>query len=152
MATQRGRQTDRKREETKKQGKAKGKKKGTCGSTVFSTGHPRQYSLAPAMLVCADRTRRGRFIAVWPQMCVRDCCRIVYLRNLRQSIFRADGEPTLSHAYLDCLAIVTIRKGACLMAQERRSRHGMLQWQATGRCALQWGLARLGWWITTELH
>ena len=40
----------------------------TCGSTVFSTGHPRQYSLAPAMLVCADRTRRGRFIAVWPQM------------------------------------------------------------------------------------
>ena len=43
-------------------------KKITCGSTVFSTGHPRQYSLAPAMLVCADRTRRGRFIAVWPQM------------------------------------------------------------------------------------
>lgn len=43
-------------------------KKNTCGSTVFSTGHPRQYSLAPAMLVCADRTRRGRFIAVWPQM------------------------------------------------------------------------------------
>lgn len=42
--------------------------KKTCGSTVFSTGHPRQYSLAPAMLVCADRTRRGRFIAVWPQM------------------------------------------------------------------------------------
>ena len=48
----------------------KGQQKGnsTCGSTVFSTGHPRQYSLAPAMLVCADRTRRGRFIAVWPQM------------------------------------------------------------------------------------
>lgn len=45
--------------------------KKTCGSTVFSTGHPRQYSLAPAMLVCADRTRRGRFIAVWPQMQVR---------------------------------------------------------------------------------
>jgi hypothetical protein len=44
------------------------KQKKTCGSTVFSTGHPRQYSLAPAMLVCADRTRRGRFIAVWPQM------------------------------------------------------------------------------------
>lgn len=43
-------------------------KKKTCGSTVFSTGHPRQYSLAPAMLVCADRTGRGRFIAVWPQM------------------------------------------------------------------------------------
>jgi hypothetical protein len=43
-------------------------KKKTCGSTVFSTGHPRQYSLAPAMLVCADRTRRGRFIAVWPQI------------------------------------------------------------------------------------
>jgi hypothetical protein len=42
--------------------------KKTCGSTVFSTGHPRQYSLAPAMLVCADRTRRGMFIAVWPQM------------------------------------------------------------------------------------
>ena len=42
--------------------------KKTCGSTVFSPGHPRQYSLAPAMLVCADRTRRGRFIAVWPQM------------------------------------------------------------------------------------
>ena len=44
------------------------KNNNTCGSTVFSTGHPRQYSLAPAMLVCADRTRRGRFIAVWPQM------------------------------------------------------------------------------------
>lgn len=42
--------------------------KKTCGSTVFSTGHPRQYSLAPAMLVCADRTRRGMFIAVWPQI------------------------------------------------------------------------------------
>ena len=35
---------------------------------MFSTGHPRQYSLAPAMLVCADRTRRGMFIAVWPQI------------------------------------------------------------------------------------
>ncbi len=49
-----------------------GSKKNTCGSTVFSTGHPRQYSLAPAMLVCADRTRRGRFIAVWPQMKTKD--------------------------------------------------------------------------------
>ena len=48
------------------------KQKKTCGSTVFSTGHPRQYSLAPAMLVCADRTRRGRFIAVWPQMKAED--------------------------------------------------------------------------------
>ena len=48
------------------------KQKKTCGSTVFSTGHPRQYSLAPAMLVCADRTRRGRFIAVWPQMGGKD--------------------------------------------------------------------------------
>lgn len=48
--------------------------KNTCGSTVFSTGHPRQYSLAPAMLVCADRTRRGMFIAVWPQMNVHFCC------------------------------------------------------------------------------
>ena len=47
-------------------------KKLTCGSTVFSTGHPRQYSLAPAMLVCADRTRRGMFIAVWPQMKTED--------------------------------------------------------------------------------
>ena len=37
---------------------------------MFSTGHPRQYSLAPAMLVCADRTRRGRFIAVWPQILI----------------------------------------------------------------------------------
>lgn len=40
----------------------------TCGSTVFSPGHPRQYSLAPAMLNFADRTRRGVFIAVWPQI------------------------------------------------------------------------------------
>jgi hypothetical protein len=24
------------------------------------------------MLVCADRTRRGRFIAVWPQMKFKD--------------------------------------------------------------------------------
>lgn len=44
------------------------KKSLTCGSTVFSPGHPRQYSLAPAMLNFADRTRRGVFIAVWPQM------------------------------------------------------------------------------------
>ena len=44
------------------------KKKKTCGSTVFSPGHPRQYSLAPAMLNFADRTRRGVFIAVWPQI------------------------------------------------------------------------------------
>lgn len=43
-------------------------KKKTCGSTVFSPGHPRQYSLAPAMLNFADRTRRGVFIAVWPQI------------------------------------------------------------------------------------
>lgn len=63
---------DRKMKRGLKRGNKKGRqrveKKCTCGSTVFSTGHPRQYSLAPAMLVCADRTRRGRFIAVWPQM------------------------------------------------------------------------------------
>lgn len=52
--------------------------KKTCGSTVFSTGHPRQYSLAPAMLVCADRTRRGRFIAVWPQMKWSVCASYIY--------------------------------------------------------------------------
>lgn len=54
------------------------KQKNTCGSTVFSTGHPRQYSLAPAMLVCADRTRRGRFIAVWPQMKFKHTTSIIY--------------------------------------------------------------------------
>jgi hypothetical protein len=60
-------------------------KKITCGSTVFSTGHPRQYSLAPAMLVCADRTRRGRFIAVWPQMKVIVFWRYRYLRIRTQN-------------------------------------------------------------------
>lgn len=45
---------------------------------MFSTGHPRQYSLAPAMLVCADRTRRGMFIAVWPQIVFTVCCVYVY--------------------------------------------------------------------------
>jgi hypothetical protein len=62
--------------------------KKTCGSTVFSTGHPRQYSLAPAMLVCADRTRRGRFIAVWPQMKCTHSASYTYpfaLPHLRQS-------------------------------------------------------------------
>jgi hypothetical protein len=59
----------------------KSKKIITCGSTVFSTGHPRQYSLAPAMLVCADRTRRGRFIAVWPQMKVSVFWRYRHLRT-----------------------------------------------------------------------
>ena len=48
--------------------------KKTCGSTVFSPGHPRQYSLAPAMLNFADRTRRGVFMAVWPQMREEGLC------------------------------------------------------------------------------
>jgi hypothetical protein len=52
--------------------------KKTCGSTVFSTGHPRQYSLAPAMLICADRTRRGGFIAVWPQIKLKVCTMYMY--------------------------------------------------------------------------
>lgn len=64
--------------------------KKTCGSTVFSTGHPRQYSLAPAMLVCADRTRRGRFIAVWPQIEVKVCVVDIYLSNC-QSTVNMDG-------------------------------------------------------------
>ena len=64
-------------------------KKKTCGSTVFSTGHPRQYSLAPAMLVCADRTRRGRFIAVWPQIRSEDSGSYRPLpKSCRQSNFR----------------------------------------------------------------
>lgn len=66
-----------------------GIQKKTCGSTVFSTGHPRQYSLAPAMLVCADRTRRGRFIAVWPQMRRHDSESFRHLpKSCRQSNFR----------------------------------------------------------------
>lgn len=70
-----------------------GSKKNTCGSTVFSTGHPRQYSLAPAMLVCADRTRRGRFIAVWPQMQNKVVTVIIY--------------PSTNYSsYLDLLRIV----------------------------------------------
>jgi hypothetical protein len=66
-----------------------GIQKKTCGSTVFSTGHPRQYSLAPAMLVCADRTRRGRFIAVWPQIRSEDSGSYRPLpKSCRQSNFR----------------------------------------------------------------
>ena len=37
-------------------------KKSACCSAVFSTGYPRRYSLAPAMLFCANRTRSERFI------------------------------------------------------------------------------------------
>lgn len=66
---------------------------------MFSTGHPRQYSLAPAMLVCADRTRRGRFIAVWPQMKIPVFHNLMYPRPQQltpHSVIKSGGSFIIS--------------------------------------------------------
>ena len=73
--------------------------KKTCGSTVFSPGHPRQYSLAPAMLVCADRTRRGRFIAVWPQM---------KLQIRKANIYSNMKQENVQWAWYSCICTFTL--------------------------------------------
>jgi hypothetical protein len=98
---------------------------------VFSPGHPRQYSLAPAMLNCADRTRRGVFIAVWPQITVQAakqlCIPLILAKKVAIACLSALGSascklpctfasyPSLNlaklHARLPCQSSISIETG-----------------------------------------
>lgn len=101
----------------------------TCGSTVFSPGHPRQYSLAPAMLNFADRTRRGVFIAVWPQI-TRECLelQLVPLRlpcYLLSWLDRSLKNPELSvvrpvSSWRSCALTANIGGGGCTVLDSDR--------------------------------
>lgn len=99
-------------------------KKNTCGSTVFSTGHPRQYSLAPAMLVCADRTRRGRFIAVWPQITFKVSTVNIYPSNFNVDVdflLRERCEPCESLTLFLCESWRLCREGSDVHTDQSRS-------------------------------